>query len=642
MLSARRQEERSGVLTGRGGLRRRAGFHSIPGLMLAVGLAVTLAGCGAGASPNPVASQFLSAWSGGHFVHAAGLTNGSQSTVTTALTSFGQGLNASGLSLRLLTVQRNGRRASARFAVNVTLGGLGMWRYTGTLAMTRKGGHWLVDWHNADLNPAVGPGEHLIAVRTLPPRMPLLDRDGRPLVRLTPVVTVGVVPSLLKPRQQNIATLARVLGIDGATLTRNVADTPGNDFLPVTTLRRPAYERVKPIIYPLAGVHFSSSVLPLAPTASFGRALLGQVGPATAAALKTAGPLALPSDDVGLSGLELVYQRRLAGTPSGHVEVLNGNGSPRATLFSVTGHPGTAVRTSLDLELQTAAEKALPARDGAAALVAVQASTGQVLAVANRPALSSEDLGLDGSYPPGSTFKVITTAALLARGFDPNSTVPCPPSISIDGKTFTNFDGESSAGASFVDDFAQSCNAAFISLAGRLSRGDLAATARQFGFGSRWQLPLASYSGQAPPSASAVEQAADMIGQGRILNSPLGMALVAAAVDSGSWHPPTLITDPSTPQPSPPHTLSPASVNELRTLMRAVVTSGTGTPANLPGQPVFGKTGTAEYGSANPPLTDAWFIGFRGDIAFAVIVQGGGVGGQVAAPIAASFLQPGS
>jgi len=642
VLRARRPEQRSGAPPARCATNGRAGLRSIRGLILALGLVAVLAGCGAGASPNPVASQFLSAWSGGHFVQAARLTNGSQSTVTTALTSFGQGLNASGLSLRLLGVKRSGKQASARFGANVTLGGLGAWRYTGTLAMTRKGGHWLVAWHNADLNPAIGPGERLLTVRTLPPRMPLLDRDGRPLVRLTPVVTVGVVPSLLKPRQQNIAILARVLGIDGATLARNVAQTPGDDFLPVITLRRPAYERVKPIIYPLAGVHFMSGVLPLAPTASFGRAVLGQVGPATAAALKSAGPLALPSDDVGLSGLELVYQRRLAGTPSGHVEVVDGNGSTRATLFSVTGHPGTPVRTSLDLNLQAAAEKALPASDGAAALVAIQASTGQVLAIANRPALSSEDLGLDGSYPPGSTFKVITTAALLARGFDPNSTVPCPPSITIDGKRFTNFDGESAAGASFLEDFAQSCNAAFISLAGRLSRGDLAAAAQQFGFGSRWQLPLASYSGQAPPSAGAVEQAADMIGQGRILNSPLGMALVAAAVDSGTWHPPTLIADPAAPQLSQPHTLSATTVAELRTLMRAVVTTGTGTPANLPGQPVFGKTGTAEYGSANPPATDAWFIGYRGDVAFAVIVQGGGVGGQVAAPIAARFLQPAS
>jgi cell division protein FtsI/penicillin-binding protein 2 len=73
--------------------------------------------------------------------------------------------------------------------------------------------------------------------------------------------------------------------------------------------------------------------------------------------------------------------------------------------------------------------------------------------------------------------------------------------------------------------------------------------------------------------------------------------------------------------------------------MRVVVTNGTGTATELPGQPVYGKTGTAEYGSGAHPKTHAWFIGFRGDIAFAILIEGGGVGGKVAAPVAARFLR---
>jgi cell division protein FtsI/penicillin-binding protein 2 len=457
--------------------------------------------------------------------------------------------------------------------------------------------------------------------------------------RRTPVVTVGLVPGLLKPRTRNISILARTLQIDGRALAKTVARFPAQDFLPVITLRRTAYERVRPIIHPLKGVHFQTGVLPLGPTPTFGRAVLGQVGAATATAIRSAGPLALPSDNIGLNGLQLVYQRRLAGTPSGRVELVDSTGRVLSKLFSINGHPGSPVHTTLSLRLQQAAESALPKTSRPAALVAIQASTGQILAVANRPADSTYDVGLDGGYPPGSTFKVVTTAALLARGFDPSSQVACPPSITVDGKRFTNYAGESVAGATFLEDFAKSCNDAFISLAPRLRPGDIGAEARHFGFGSRWTLPLASYSGQAPPPRNAIERAADMIGQGNILASPLNMALVAAAVDSGTWRPPVILLQPRPAQRTSPHVIDPTTVSELHRLMRAVVTSGTGTAADLPGAPVFGKTGTAEFGSGNPPPTDAWFIGFRGDIAFAVVVQGGGVGGLVAAPIAARFLR---
>jgi cell division protein FtsI/penicillin-binding protein 2 len=115
------------------------------------------------------------------------------------------------------------------------------------------------------------------------------------------------------------------------------------------------------------------------------------------------------------------------------------------------------------------------------------------------------------------------------------------------------------------------------------------------------------------------------------------MCEVAAAVDSGTFHPPRLVA--GAPDDSAPATaLDPTVVNGLRQMMAEVVTSGTGVPAAVPGKTVAGKTGTAEFGNATPPATHAWFVGFQGDIAFAILVEGGGVGGPVAGPLAAKFV----
>ena len=126
-----------------------------------------------------------------------------------------------------------------------------------------------------------------------------------------------------------------------------------------------------------------------------------------------------------------------------------------------------------------------------------------------------------------------------------------------------------------------------------------------------------------------------MIGQARIVASPLAMAGVAATVADGRWHLPRLLdSDPRSTGPSLPVD----ELTTLRTLMRSVVTSGTGTAlAVVPGE-VAGKTGTAEFGGGDPPPTHAWFIAFRGDLAIAVLVEKGRSGGSVAAPIAKAFF----
>jgi cell division protein FtsI/penicillin-binding protein 2 len=296
----------------------------------------------------------------------------------------------------------------------------------------------------------------------------------------------------------------------------------------------------------------------------------------------------------------------------------------------------------LDQRLQNAAEAALATSPKPSALVAVQASTGQLLAIANTPADSSLDRALTGEYPPGSSFKIVTTTALLPTGVTPDTPQACPPSITVGGRTFTNFEGETSGTVPFSVDFARSCNTAFIGLASRLNSDQLQTAGRSLGIGTGWKLPLPAFTGQVPATTDPTELAADAIGQGRVLVSPVAMALAAGTVDSGTWRPPVLVTDPATPsaplvQPAAP--LPPGAAGTLAQLMRGVVTQGTGTAvANVPGGPVYGKTGTAEFGTAQPPQTHAWFIGYRGDVSFAVIVEGGGVGGAVAAPIAANFL----
>ena len=600
-----------------------------------------MASCSSGSSGAPTAGAFLADWSKGNLQAAAGRT-GAPDRAVADLRQVTNDLQVGGAQLHLGTVSGGGSTATATFSAALTLTGLGVWRYQGRLGLRQTGGHWVVAWAPSDIYPGLKPGQRLGRTRNLPSRGAILDRTGAPLVVPTPVVTVGIVPARLTDPARAIAALQSATGSDPARVQQLLVGAKPDQFIPVITLRQADYAKARPVLFPIPGLSFQQKTENLPPTPTFGRAVLGQIGQATADALKQAGPGFETSDDVGLSGLELAYQRQLAGTPSGSVVVLDAQGQAAGTPFMVTGQPGQPVHTTLDQRMQSAAEAALAPTTHPAALVAVQPSTGQLLAVANAPADSSFNRALSGQYPPGSSFKIVTTTALIPTGVTPDTPAACPPSVTVGGRTFTNFEGETSGTVPFSVDFARSCNTAFIGLASRLNADQLQTAGRSLGIGTGWKLPLPAFTGQVPATTDPAELAADAIGQGRVLASPVAMALAAGAVDAGTWRPPVLVTDPTAPspplaQPAPP--LPPGAAGTLAQLMRGVVTGGTGTAANVPGAPVFGKTGTAEFGSAQPPQTHAWFVGYRGDVSFAVLVEGGGVGGEVAAPIAAHFLQ---
>jgi cell division protein FtsI/penicillin-binding protein 2 len=182
--------------------------------------------------------------------------------------------------------------------------------------------------------------------------------------------------------------------------------------------------------------------------------------------------------------------------------------------------------------------------------------------------------------------------------------------------------------------FAVSCNTAFVNLRESITEADMKRAALLYGFNAGQPLPIQSYGGSYPPPSGPVDEAASAFGQAAVQASPLEMATIAAAVGGGAWHKPFFVGKTTVTHPIPP-----AVTSQLRDMMRAVLTDPEGTAAGVsfPGV-VYGKTGTAEYGTGTNLPTHAWFIGYRGTIAFAVIIEGGGFGAAVAAPAASRFL----
>jgi cell division protein FtsI/penicillin-binding protein 2 len=221
----------------------------------------------------------------------------------------------------------------------------------------------------------------------------------------------------------------------------------------------------------------------------------------------------------------------------------------------------------------------------------------------------------------------------------PSSQVQCPSKVNIGGRTFHNDRNEHLGTTNLLNAFAISCNTTFAQLATQhLSGTSLAAMARTYGFNAKPALGIPAALGQFTRPGSPVDLAADAFGQGKDLVSPLSQATVVAAVASGTWRPPLLVTSPQPKQKARPHAISPAILATLRPMMHAVVTVGTAAGVGFPPD-VYGKTGTAEYGTGRHLKSHGWFIGYRGDLAFAVLVEGGGFGASSAGPIANAFLR---
>jgi len=341
-----------------------------------------------------------------------------------------------------------------------------------------------------------------------------------------------------------------------------------------------------------------------------------------------------------LSGLQGQYNKVLSGTSGVKVTSSDKPGTPLLEKPAVNGKPMTL---TMDTKTQKAAEAALGGSGKPSALVAVDVATGDLLAVANSPA-GGMNRALLNRYAPGSTLKVATTYSLLTKGLTPSTPVPCPPAVVIEGSTMRNYDHETLGTVPFSVDFAKSCNTAFVGLSTSMGNSDVSTAAAALGVGAGWGKHLGvngAFDGSVPVATSKTERATTAFGQAKTEASPASLAVMAASVARGRYIEPALISSPAvTGANRTPKPLNAKAASDLRSLMRLVVTKGTATAAiaGTPGGPIYGKTGTAEYGTSNPPATHAWFVGWQGNVAFAVLVEDGKSGATVAAPVAKAFL----
>ena len=590
------------------------------------------------ALPSREVAAYLEAWERFDVEAMQRVTTAPPPEMAEAVTAMRDDLRITAARLERVGLRREGDTAIAEYAAEMDLAGLGTWTYNGTLEFRRPEGQWQLAWSPTALHPGLQAGQRFGRSRTWPARAPIVGVEGAPLVAAGEVVDIGLQPERIRDLAQVQAILRQQLGVEPAAVIAAL-NAPGvrpDHFVAVARIRADRFAQVRPVLEPVPGVFFQRTTGRLPVAENFALHVLGRYDEVTAERLEELGPPYVVGDKVGLSGLEAAFERRLAGAPSGEVRTVDmATEAPVHTLFQFPGTAPAPVGTTLDRRTQEAAEQALAGVTFPAALVALDAGTGDVRAVVSRPFDQPFNRALAGQYPPGSTFKVVTTAALLGAGTRPETAVGCPADATVGGQGFRNFEGGSLGGTTFRTAFAQSCNTAFVTLSANLADAALSTAASTFGFGADYDLGLPTEGATFPAPKDVAERVSQAIGQGRVEASPLHMATVAAAVASGGWRAPRLLTDKLQ---APTTLLDPATAATLKELTAEVVRSGTGTAAAVPGQQIGGKTGTAEIGGPDPNRTHAWFIGYRGNLAFAVLAEGGGVGGRVAAPLAARFL----
>ncbi|MFE3796823.1 penicillin-binding transpeptidase domain-containing protein [Nocardia tengchongensis] len=567
--------------------------------LIAAAVAVAAAGCSSGPQgPAQAAEAFVSDFAD-HDVDSAADRTSQPERARAALGSAWDQLQAEKLVATTGAARVTGDTAVVDYTYEWHLPKDRVWTYQGQLQMGRADGKWQVRWSAADIHPQLGNTQTLQLRSNPAPRARVNERSGGDVLVPGSLYRVQFKPSASSDPNGVSVALANALRrfddkIDAATLLRAARRSDG----PYTAAQLTEWEfgEVNSALMGLSGVTFSKE-FDLVPTdRHFAPDLMTQIR-------KTV------IDEVdGKAGWSVV--------------TVNSNGVDTDVLEEVDPQTSPSFSLSVDRNVQNSAQRAVDARTEQAMMVVVQPSTGAILAVAQNEAADKDGpVAATGLYPPGSTFKTVTAAAAMTAGLaTPDTVVPCPSQIVVGERTIPNYDLFSVGSVAMATAYERSCNTSFAKLASELEGDDLRTAAAALGLGLDYTIAgLPTASGSVPADHDLVQRAEDGIGQGKVLASPFGMALVAATVAHGSAPVPYLIAGHQTQVSGDRPQLKPEVIDGLRLMMRKVVLGGTAERIVDQGE-VYGKTGEAEVDGGS----HSWFIGYRGDLAWATLVVRGG------------------
>lgn len=643
--------------------------------------------------PEPVAQAFLSAWESGDYeAMYALLTSSSKATAdferfARLYRDVAAEATVTSISAHLRSSLQEGERAQVYYKLRWETILVGPVEVENTMTLRLDEGTWKVEWSPGLIFPGLSERTRLHMQPRIPSRGNIYDRNGLGLAVEGIVVEVGVVPGEIEDEEKLLSELSRITGLQPERLKARYARARPDWFVPLADIQPEVYEANASALESLPGISLKRGFVRAYRDGGLSPHLIGYMGAIDQAELSSWVAKGYLGDEmVGRAGVERWGEEYLAGRRGGVLTLITSEGQPIATIKERPALPSRSIYTTLDRELQRKVQTLLEGRVGA--IVVLDPKSGQVLALASSPAFDPNEFvsqmnperwqamrkdpsrpllnrALQGTYAPGSVFKIVTMAtALDGLGLAPETTFYCAGTWYGLGKEWlkTCWLKRGHGTINLQKGLAASCDVVFYELGLRLQEFDpglLAVYAKRFGLGERIaQEGFDDAAGLIPDPAWKEDVLGETwfpgdsvnlaIGQGYLLVTPLQVAALLAAVGNGGMlYQPQFILKIEASSDEGERVFAPVEIGRLpispehlsaiQTALHEATSMPYGTAFNAfrgLDISVAGKTGTAENPGGEP---HAWFAGYAPaedpQMAAVVVIEQGGEGSKVAAPI---------